>query len=479
MILSVRAAAEERPDGDALVSGAGILSWAGLADRVLAEAAALRRSGIEGTPGAGPAADRPPVGLSVPIDLQTVVRLLALIELGVPFSPLHPRLTAAERAVLQAGLGPALEIPLELPGASSRAPGGTALPARAPDDERPLALVHSSGSEGAPRAAVLSRRAFAAAAGASAARLGWRTEDRWLLCLSPARIGGLSILTRCLAGRRAVVLPESLDPAAIAEALVVHRVTIASLVPTQLLRLLELVPEFVPSPSLRAVLLGGAPAPAPLLAEARSRRIPVLPTWGMTETCAQAATVPPGTAPDPSHGCGPPLPGIEIRIESGRIAVRGRTLFSGYLGEPRGGDATGGAFTAEGWFLTRDLGRIDEHGYLFVLGRSDEVVISGGEKIAPREVEELLEAAPGVAGALVFGVPDPELGQALAAALVPAPGYAGADREIAAFLAARLAPFKRPRLVAWVDRLPETAAGKPDRHAARALLTDHLRPFDR
>jgi O-succinylbenzoic acid--CoA ligase len=469
--LSVRDAARERPAGDALAAPGGTLSWSALARAVLADAARLAGEARLGHAD-GPAR----VAFTARGDARTVVRVLALVELGVPFAPLHPRLAAVERAAQLAALAPVLDLdglepddPFAAPVARRAAPDP--LGATPADDERPLALVFTSGTSGAARAAVLSRRAFAAAAAASAARLGWREDDRWLLALPLARVGGLSVVTRCLAGRRAIALPGDPAPEALAAACAGQRATLASLVPAQLARLLAAGPAEGALGTLRAVLLGGAEAPDALLREARARQLPVLPTWGMTETCAQAATVPPGFEPDPAHGCGPPLPGVELRIAAGRVAVRGPTLFSGYLADP------GPPLDAGGWFATRDLGRLDGRGFLHLLGRADELVIVGGENVAPREVEAVLAAAPGVAAALAFGVPDAALGEVVGAALVRGSAPAPGDELLAAWIAPRLAPFKRPRRLAWVDALPETADGKPDRRGAAARLAASLRPF--
>ncbi len=488
MSLSVREAAGERPGDDALVARAGTLTWRALADAVRTAAGRLVAEA-----GLGRAGGPRRVAFTARGDARTVVRLLALIELGVPFAPLHPRLAAPERAAQLAGLAPVLDLdglePFDpFAPAASR---GAAPSARFPvggDDERPLALVQTSGTGGAARTAVLSRRAFAAAAAASAARLGWRDDDRWLLALPLARVGGLSIVTRCLAGRRAVVLPDDPSPEALAAACRERRVTLASLVPAQLARLLELDPrgtgprlachapdaphaQTAPSAALRAVLLGGAALPAGLLDAARERRIPVLPTYGMTETCAQVATVPPGLPIDAAHGCGPPLPGVELRVVDGRIEVRGPTLFSGY--EPPAGPP----FPADGWFATRDLGHLDACGFLHVSGRVDELVIVGGENVEPGEVEAALEASPWVAAALAFGIPDPVLGEVVGAALVRRAGAVPEHEALAGWLAGRLAPFKRPRRLAWVDALPLTPDGKPDRRGAALRLAAELRPF--
>ena len=475
MSLSVRAAAAERPGGDALVAPAGTLSWSALAGAVLADAGRLAADA-----GLGRANGPARVALTARSDAPTVVRLLALIELGVPFAPLHPRLTAPEREAQLAALAPVLDLdglepvdPFEAAG-SSRAARSFG-PAAVDDAERPLALVVTSGTAGAARAAILSRRAFAAAAAASAARLGWREDDRWLLALPLARVGGLSIVTRCLAGRRAIVLADDLSPEALAAASRELRPTLTSLVPAQLARLLGAEPgsgPFACPPSaFRVVLLGGAAVSAGLLSEACGRQLPVLPTYGMTETCAQVATVPPGLPPDAVNGCGPTLPGVELRTTDGRIEVRGPTLFSGYLG------AAGTPFDPGGWFATRDLGRLDARGFLHLDGRLDELIIVGGENVAPGEVEAALASAPGVFAALVFGVSDETLGEVVGAALVRGAGPPPDDDALSRWLAGRLAPFKRPRRLAWVDALPETPDGKPDRRGAARRLGAALRPF--
>lgn len=471
MTLSVRNAARERPGGAALVASSGTLPWNALAEAVLCEATRLATEARIGQPD-GP--ER--VALTARAEAQTVVRLLALIELGVPFAPLHPRLTAPERAAQCTALAPVLDLdglPPVDPFATARraAPAGASLPALE-DDERPLAFVFTSGTSGAPRAAILSRRAFAAAAAASAARLGWREEDRWLLSLPLARIGGLSIVTRCLTGRRAIVVPDDAAPQALAAACAEGRATLTSLVPAQLARWLADDTASGALAGLRAILLGGAEIPARLLHAARERQLPVLPTWGMTETCAQAATVPPGLPPDPAHGCGPPLPGVELQIVDGRVAVRGPTLFSGYL--PAEPDP---ALGASRWFVTRDLGRIDERGSLHLEGRVDELIIVAGENVSPHEVEAALASAPGVHAALAFSVPDPDRGEIVGAALVRGSEPPPDDDALAAWLAARLAPFKLPRRLAWVDALPEGPEGKPDRRGAAVRLDAFLRPF--
>jgi O-succinylbenzoic acid--CoA ligase len=348
----------------------------------------------------------------------------------------HPRLTPAESAALLAAAAP-------------HAP--------APDT---AAILFTSGTTGVPRGAQLSYDALVASAAASAVNLGWREDDRWMACMPLAHVGGLSILTRCLAARAAVVLEPRFDAATLPARLVEERVTLLSLVPTMLAKLLDEHPSWTPPSHLRALLLGGAAAPARLLARARARGIPVLTTYGLTEACSQVVTG------------GRALPGVELRIvgDEGRVQVRGPMLMSGYLGEP--------PLAPGAWFDTGDLGEIDASGTLRLHARRTDLVVTGGENVYPAEVEDALAACPGVAAACVFGVPDETWGQIVAALVVPEGAAAGFDRE--AFRAAvteRLAPHKRPRRLALVDALPQNRAGKLDRAAAARDGTARLAPF--
>lgn len=531
MTLSVLRAAAEEPQRPALVvhrggaasaggaagsvGAAGVtLTFAALADATRAAMRWLLQRGVR----PGVAGQR--VALSAGLEVADLVLLYALFELGVPVVLLHPRLTAAERAALLAECAPTLVVddrgddaerrwrfdeltangaatslpaagaPLPADGAppapSSLAPcsvrgepveppaedlevseGGWSAP---PDDERPLVILYTSGSAGRPKGVILSRAAFVASAAASAANLGWRDDDRWLLCMPLAHVGGLSIVTRCLLARRTLVLRPAarFDPAALLAALVEDRVTLVSLVPTMLARLLEL-PGFPPA-HMRAVLLGGAAAPPPLLRAAAARGVPVLTTYGLTEACSQVTTQRLGTPPDPAHGAGPALPGVTLRIVAGQVQVRSPALLTGYLHQAQS------PLTADGFFPTGDLGALDEQGRLHLRGRASDLIITGGENVSPWEVEQALLRHPGVAAAAVFGVADPLWGELVAAALVaraaPVP-----DGELEALCRAELAAYRRPRRVAWLDALPLLANGKLDRPALVRLATPLLRPL--
>lgn len=464
--LSIRAAARERPDAPAVVTPEGAaLSWSGLAELAGAEEERIR--GLAGDPFSG---ER--VALVATSTAETVARLFALAELGVPAVPLHPRATPAERAEQAASVG--CRVVLEAASAVARLPAPAAAPpaeARrasgqertGPGEERPFAVLFTSGSTGAPRGVELSRRAFAAAAAASAERLGWREGDRWLCVLPLAHVGGLSILVRCLAARRPVVLLPGFEPEEVARAIGRDGVTLASFVPAMVDRLLEELPGWRPPPSLRAVLLGGGAARPAVWRAGLERGLPLLETYGMTETCSQVATAVPGGPPRAMR----PLPGFEVRVRDGRIEVRGPALMTRYLPEGAHPDP----FTADGWLRTGDAGRSRDDGSLEPLGRLDDVIVTGGENVAPEEVEAVLEAHPAVRRAVVVGLPDPRWGQLVAAALVREPdALPPGDEEFRAWFEPRLAPFRRPRRIAWIARLPETAGGKVDRAAVARLF---------
>lgn len=314
-----------------------------------------------------------------------------------------------------APLNPALERP-ELP---------ADLPAGA------LAVLFTSGTTGAPRPVALTRRNFEASARASAAMTGLGPSDRWLCCLPLFHVAGLSILTRtALAGATAVLEP-AFDTQRVKALLEAGEATVVSLVPTMLNRLRDA--GFERAPGLRAILLGGGPIPDDLFDWAVGAGLPVMPTYGMTETCSQVATAAPG------ERLARPLPGAEIRIgDEGEILVRGPMV------------------AAEGWLRTGDRGRLTADGLLAVDGRMDDVIVTGGENVAAAEVEAVLREHAQVADAAVIGVPDPEWGRAVTAFVVTDAG----EEELLAHARARLPGYKVPKQVVRIGELPRTASGK-------------------
>lgn len=342
-----------------------------------------------------------------------------------------------------------------------RVPGASATPAARPAPGAAL-VITTSGSTGVPKFVVLSATALRASAGATAERLGGPAA--WLLALPAEHIAGVQVIVRSLlAGAVPAVqdLREGFRPddfvAATAELPGGRRCT--SLVPTQLARLLDAGGSaLVALRSYDAVLVGGAALDSGLHARAAAAGARVVTTYGMSETAG---------------GCvydGVPLDGVRVDLdEGGRIRLGGPTLAEGYLGDP----VETGALFHDGWFRTTDLGRWRD-GRLEVLGRADDVIISGGENVAPAAVERVLAAQPGVRAACVVGLPDAKWGQVVAAAVVAEPGNGEPDAvradRLRAAVRTELGRAAVPRVVLTVPEIPLRGVGKPDRHAVTELL---------
>ncbi|RMG12512.1 MAG: hypothetical protein D6729_16410 [Deltaproteobacteria bacterium] len=391
-----------------------------------------------------------PIPIVAEATSDTVVEILAALEDGPPRLLLHPRWSEAERAAV-----------------TRRA---TAAPV--PPDEAIALLVPTSGSSGRPRAAKLSRAALRAAIAASAAHLGTMPDDVWLCPLPLAHLGGLMIPLRAVAAGRPVAFLERRGGEAFAPAFIDavgrHRVTLTSLVPALLHRLLDEAPRWRPPGHLRAVLVGGAAATPERLRAAWARGLPVLATYGLTETCGQVVTETPGTPPAKDGSVGRALPGVEVRVGSGgRIEVRSPTIFSGY--HPPPGDGGGCRRLPDGFLRTTDLGRVGPDGRLVVLGRADGVIVTGGEKVHPEAVEAALLTHPAVRDAGVVGLSDTTFGQVVAAGVVLERG-ATTLAAIEAHARRRLGQAARPRVLRALPALPRTPTHKLDRRALAALL---------
>jgi O-succinylbenzoic acid--CoA ligase len=417
-----------------------------------------------------------PLAFAATPGLDSLLLLYALLETKRTALPVCPSLRVREKAALieQAG---AIELALELGGLR------VAKPARGvkckATGEPPAVLVATSGTTGQPKLVRLSRSALVAAADASSGRLGWEQDDRWLLSLSLAHVGGLSIVTRCLVARRPVVLDEpSRTRDGMTRFFQQPGITLASLVPTQLRHLIDA--GFDPKLTrLRCVLLGGMRAEPELVARARSCGWPVLMTYGTTETASQIATQLPqdlGSCPGPCDDVGPPLQGVELSLVGEQIAVRGPMLFDGYAGDTGAGDPSGR--NADGWFLTGDCGKLTQEGRLQVIGRAGDRIVTGGENVDPVEVELALLDLPWVQQACVFGLADEEWGELVAAAVVVSPGKTLDTTEFVEHVTRALAPFKRPRRLATVAELPLTPAGKLDRAATARAAAGRLGVID-
>jgi O-succinylbenzoic acid--CoA ligase len=290
-------------------------------------------------------------------------------------------------------------------------------------------------------------------------------------------VGGLSVLFRSAWYGTTVVLHDGFDAERVRDALFDDGVTLVSLVPTALRRLLAVWGDRPAPPHLRAILVGGAAVPDRLVAEAAALGLPTAATYGMTEATSQIATQWPSR--QPRRGA-PPLAFAQVAVRGpsgittqpgaeGEIVVRGPTVMHGYWDDP----ATTAKALRDGWLNTRDIGRLAPDGRLEVLGRADDVIISGGENVSPAEVEGVLAEHPMVEEACVVGLNDAEWGQLVAAAVVPvtrvAPG-ALTPEALDAWLRPRLAGHKRPRRIAFVGELPRNPAGKVLRSAVRDLV---------
>jgi O-succinylbenzoic acid--CoA ligase len=440
--------ASQRPDAPALFTPRGTTSYRALS-KVVREGMALLEQRPEGP-------EAPMALLALP-EVGQIALALSAMALGAPLVPVHPRLTPPERAELlhHAGVEGLFEADwrgaVKQHGLSSRG-----VPE---DDERVMAMLQTSGTAGRPKLACLPRRAFAASARASAERLGWRDDDAWLLALPFAHIGGLSVLTRCLAAARPIALARGSDDKGLALAISEQPTTLLSLVPTQLGRLLALENFMLPD-RVRAILVGGAACLPSLMDRALARGWPVLPTYGLTEACSQICTVSPNEELATGDS-GRPLPGTDVSVRDGRIRVRGPTLFTGYLSPAD--RSLQSALDPSGWFYTGDMGYMTEQGRLVVSGREDDVIITGGENVHPEEVEAAVAELLPALRFCVFGLPDSEWGHAVALAIE------GPRVEPASLrgLRVRLAAHKLPKYAIFVPSLPRGPSGKLRRSELR------------
>lgn len=342
-------------------------------------------------------------------------------------------------------------------------------------DETALILC-TSGTTGQPRAVRLTRENLEASARASAARLGVGPEDRWLGCLPVYHMGGFAPLIRAVRDGATLLFQREFDAEATARILAEREVTHVSFVPTQLKRLLAVMDETSTFPALRVILLGGAPAGETLLERAWEHDLPVHPTYGLTETASQVATARPAEARANPGTVGRPLPGTTVHViedgqavspgERGELVVEGPTVTPGYLDE----DATAAVIGEDG-LHTGDIGYRDEAGRLWVVGRRDEAILTGGELVVPGEVSRVLESHPAVERAAVVGLDDAEWGERVVA-LVVADGDAPDREKLRAFCADSLPGYAVPKDVTFTDSLPRTASGTVDRAAVRSRLQD-------
>ena len=420
-------------------------------------------------------------------------------RLGAVLAPGHTRWSVQERAAFLKRLRPAAVIsePGEAPPAGDwterrielTALGGerlalfqpTTLP---PEPLRPPQSAHTllwtSGSEGAPRTVCLSLANQIHSARASNRRLRLEVDDGWLGSLGLAHVGGLAIVMRtAVAGARLVLGPARFDPERVLRLLLGGRVTHASVVPVMLDQLLDAAVDGPLPDRFRCVLVGGDATSARLVNRGMERGWPLAMTYGLTEAASQVATAPPRLVRRKPGVVGPPLGGVKVRIAAnGEIHVGGPTVMLGYI--RRSGALVG---VRDGWIRTGDRGRLDGEGDLWIGGRSASRIVTGGSNVDAAEVEGVLATHPRVRAAGVVGVPDDVWGERVAAVVVPreiaGTESGGLESELAAWARQRLSGPRCPRTWIFVERLPRTATGKPDRIALRNLAEAAVATEDR
>jgi len=397
-------AARARPDHPAVEADGQAITFAELDERAGRRARLLAGVGVQ--EGDRVAVTHPP-GLAFAEILHGLPRLGAAIE---PAAPSDPPLPDVGELAMDADLLTDI------------------------DPEAVHSVIHTSGTTGEAKAVQLTFANHAASTAASADALGVDSADRWLCPLPLHHVGGMAVLVRCAINHTTAVLHDGFDVSRVKDELEGGGITLASLVPTMLVRLRDA--GLRRTPGLRAIALGGGPIPAGLLEWAADTGIPVVPVYGMTETCSQVVAGSPGR----------PLQGAELRIApNGEILVRGPMVAPGEV-------------TADGWLHTGDLGRLDDDGLLHVAGRLKDLIVTGGENVAPLEVEQVLLTHPAVVDTGVVGLPDSEWGEVVTAFVVLREPV-GSD-ELRAWARDRLEAFKAPKAVHIVESLPRNSGGK-------------------
>lgn len=429
-------AAARRPDAVALRVGTASWTYAEL-DYAATEVA-----------GRVPAGER--IAFRAEMSAASVVATWGIPRGGGVAVPIDPALDVAAAARRASGMGAVLGWPQRTDALRHD---------RELNADAPAYILATSGSSAEPRGAVITFGNIAAATFASQLHLGTGAGDRWLLALPLHHVAGLAILWRAAHDASEVVVHDRFEAGRFAAELE-SGITWTSVVPTMLRRLVDQPQAWS---GVSGVLVGGAPSSPDLIDQANRAGLPALATYGMTETTAQVCTVQPGSAAAARGTVGYPLPDVVVTIdgrpgEPGRILVAGPTVSPGYVDAP----------PREGPLRTRDIGRFDAAGRLEVMGRADDVIITGGENVYPQRVEAVLLGVPGVTGAVVYGAEDIEWGEQVIA-IVSGPVDARLVRDA---VAASLQSHEVPKTIHVVAELPKLSTGKIDRMAARRLNPD-------
>jgi O-succinylbenzoic acid--CoA ligase len=412
-------AAAVAPEHPALEVPGASLTYAQLDAAAAGGAAALGARGIE-------RGDR--VALLLEAGEAFAVALHACLRLGAVAMPVDLRLGEEERAAQTSTAALVLREPLDSAAGERVAPPGTH------DLEAAALVVHTSGTSGAATPVELTYGNLLWSAMGSTVALGLDAHERWLCPLPLTHVGGLSILVRSAIAATTAVLHPRFDAERVIASLGGERITVVSLVPTMVGRLLDA--GLRRAPDLRWALVGGAGLEPKRARRARDVGLPVAETYGLTQAASQVATS-----------------GVALFCTQVAIAADREILVAGPTVAP-------GAVSPDGWLHTGDQGALDEHGRLSVTGRAADTIVSGGENVAPTEVEAALLEHPAVAEAAVHGRPDPEWGEAIVATVVLRDGTQPTEEELRAHVAGRLARFKVPKAVRVAGALPRTASGK-------------------
>jgi malonyl-CoA/methylmalonyl-CoA synthetase len=454
----------DAPDAPAVGDADGWITNGDLDRRSRAAAGRLARAGLQ-------RGDRVVMSAATSIDL--VVAHVAALRLGLVVVPVNGAYTEREVGHIVRDCEPAACIVdqerHEIFASAAGAQCVIVSPALAlPDGEPPALdrstgddvalLCYTSGTTGAPKGAMLSHGNTLASC--EALRLAWRwaPSDRLVLALPLFHVHGLGVGLHgtLLSGGSALLLPR-FDPDAVLDAVRDHHASLFFGVPTMYTRLAA-SPRVRELAALRLCVSGSAPLPASVHDDLAARAgVRVLERYGMTETIMNVSN--PYDGERRAGTVGFPLPGVELQLDdgTGEILLRGPNVFPGYWRRP---DATRDAFTDDGWFRSGDVGAFDPDGYLRIVGRAKELIISGGFNVYPREVEDVLLEHPSVAEVAVVGEPSAEWGEVVVAVVVATSGRPVDEDELLAFAAGQLAGYKRPRRIRVVDALPRNALGK-------------------